>query len=69
MMARIFVPEVKQLSEEKCRRFGEVVPLVDTELKLGLEPDRLKFLMSRPLATAITYFWMAQMLIAQWLQV
>jgi hypothetical protein len=50
-MARVFVPEVKQLSEEKCRRFGEVVPLVDAELKLGLEPDRIKFLMARPLAT------------------
>ena len=50
-MARVFVPEPKQLLEHKACLYGEIVPLVPVEAKLGLEPDRIKAVMSKALTT------------------
>jgi len=50
-MGRVFVPEPRQLSENKAKAFGEVVPLVPVESKLGLEPDRIKSSLAKSLTT------------------
>ena len=50
-MARVFVPEPRQVIEAKASIYGEIVPLVPVEAKLGLEPDRIKAIMSKALTT------------------
>lgn len=50
-MPRVFVPEPRQLAEPRAKRFGQIVPLVPATARLGLEPDRIKYIMARPLAT------------------
>ena len=50
-MGRVFVPEPRLLNEARAADYGEIVPLVPIEAKLGLEPDRLKAIMSKTLTT------------------
>jgi len=49
-MGKVFVPEVQQLDEDEAKRIGEIVPLVPSSNRLGLEPDRLKYLMANGLS-------------------
>jgi hypothetical protein len=50
-MGRVFVPEPRQLFAPKAEPFGQIVPLVPAESKLGLEPDRIKSLVAKGLTT------------------
>jgi hypothetical protein len=51
MCAKVFVPEVEQLNEVVASARGTIVPLMPKDNKMGLEPDRIRFLMEKPLGT------------------
>ena len=49
-MTKIFIPQVEQLDERVAAAKGELVPLMPSGNKSGLEPDRIKFLMVKGLS-------------------
>jgi len=46
-MAKVFVPEHKLLDDAQASKWGSIVPLLPQDLKLGLEPERIKVLTAR----------------------
>ena len=49
-MVKVFIPEIQQANMGLVEIKGEPVPLLPKNNKLGLEPDRIKFLITRALS-------------------
>ena len=50
-MTKIFIPQTQQLDEKAASAKGELIPLMPSGNKSGLEPDRIKFLMVKALSS------------------
>ena len=46
-MPKVFIPEPKMLNEKAAAIYGSIVPLLPPQLRLGLEPDRIKLLTAK----------------------
>jgi len=53
-MTKVFIPEIQQANMSQIKEKGEPIPLLPLNNKLGLEPDRIKFLVTQALSVYAT---------------